>query len=384
MTERLYYNDGYLRSIEAVVQDAKDGAIKLDRTIFYPEAGGQPGDRGMFGDLKIVDTQKDEDGDVLHILEKGSRVPEIGEKAVLALDWEHRYFYMREHTAQHLVSALLFSLFSIGTVAVHQGEEGFTIETDKSEIDEDALLAVESAAIERIGRNLRVWQDEVNHEEAESLHMRRSIKVSGRVKLVHIEDTDVVACGGVHLASTGEIEELCYVFSERIRGHVRTFWKCGESARKYRRENARIISSLTSLFSAEPANIVHEAEKTLSEYRAIKHNLAQLSEKLALNELKCALDETNSSKIVIFGTDVGVSYFDSAIDKDHDGIILVADSEGKFLFHGDSNSFEKLRSGIEGIRGGGRGLRYRGSYQGKLKAFLDDARDIYGKAEADR
>ena len=119
-------------------------------------------------------------------------MPAVGDFCTLSLDWPHRYFFMKEHTAQHLVSAILFSSFSIGTVAVHQGDESFTVETDRGEIDEDTLLRVEDAANEAIRKNLKVWQDETDHESAEKLHMRRSIKVAGRVMLVHIEGIDVV------------------------------------------------------------------------------------------------------------------------------------------------------------------------------------------------
>ena len=148
MTEPLYYKDRYLRSVDAVVTGLSDGAIILDRTIFYPEAGGQPGDRGTFGPYAIRDTQKGKDGEILHILADGSAFPSVGERATLTLDWNHRHFFMKEHSAQHLVSALLFSCFSIGTVAVHQGDMFFTVETDKAEIDEETLLAVEDKANE--------------------------------------------------------------------------------------------------------------------------------------------------------------------------------------------------------------------------------------------
>ena len=224
MTDKLYYIDGYLRETEATVVSVTEKGIILNRTVFYPEGGGQPGDRGWFGTFHIIDTQKDEDGNPLHII-KGDK-PSVGEKAVLRLDWDHRFFYMKEHSAQHLVSALLFSKHGIGTVAVHQGEDFFSVETDKDDIPEEVLLCTEDEANEAIRENHGIEQREMSHEEAEALGMRRSIKMEGNVKVVFIEDLDAVACGGVHLHSTGEIGELQYYGSERIRGHVRTMWKC--------------------------------------------------------------------------------------------------------------------------------------------------------------
>ena len=377
MTEPLYYKDRYLRSVDAVVTGLSDGAIILDRTIFYPEAGGQPGDRGTFGPYAIRDTQKGKDGEILHILADGSALPSVGERATLTLDWNHRHFFMKEHTAQHLVSALLFSAAGIGTVSVHQGEDGFTIETDKAEIDEDVLLHIEDAANDAIRRGLDVWQDEVSHEEAEALGMRRSIKVAGRVKLVHIDGVDVVGCGGVHVASTSEIGEIAYVSSERIRGHVRTFWKCSERAVEYRRLNASAVRALSVLFSSEPDKLVESAQRCIDEIQQLRHDAAKLSEKAASLLLEAAREKTQDGKTVIFSSCVATRYYEGLISEDDDCIVIVADEEGRFLFHGDKDRFEALRAAVADIRGGGRGMLYRGSFTGRAEEFTSACRSLF-------
>lgn len=376
MTERLYYSDKYAKEITATVTGVDGRCVRLDRTIFYPEAGGQPGDRGFFGSFRIADTKKSADGDVLHVIDGNGPMPAVGDFCTLSLDWPHRYFFMKEHTAQHLVSAILFSSFSIGTVAVHQGDEFFTVETDRGEIDEDTLLRVEDAANEAIRKNLKVWQDETDHESAEKLHMRRSIKVAGRVMLVHIEGIDVVACGGVHVSSLSEIGEIAYVSSEKIRGHVRTCWKCSDSAVRYRRENAAIVRKLSSLFSAEPGCICREAERCLSEIRVSRHNLSVMSGKLASYLFFSACEETNGSEAVIFSTELDVSAFESVIPEDYPRPVLVMDEEGRFLFHGQKELFEAFRNGVPGLRGGGRGMRFRGSFQGDTDQFAAAVRKI--------
>ena len=139
----------------------------------------------------------------------------------------------------------------------------------------------EDLANAAIRRGLRIWQDEVGHEEAESLHMRRSIKVEGRVKLVHIEDTDVVACGGIHASSTSELLEVSYVSQERIRGHVRTEWKCAEDAVAFRRSNRDIVSSLSALLSAEPGKVLEEAGRMRDEIADLKREAKKLERKAA-------------------------------------------------------------------------------------------------------
>ena len=373
MTEKLYYIDGYLKETEATVTAVSGNAIILDRTIFYPEGGGQPGDRGMFGTLKIVDTVKDDDGTPLHVLEKGSVIPEPGTKASLVLDWDHRLFYMTEHSAQHLVSALLYSMHGIGTVSVHQGADGFTVETDREDIPDEILLSVEDAAMKAVNGGHRIWQDEVEHQDAESLHMRRSIKVSGRVKIVHIDGIDEVACGGVHLGNTAEIGEIVFTGKERIRGHVRTMWKCGKAALSFRRRNLAVVQRLSALFSAEGDEITSEAERVLKENTELKHRIRKLEELAAELTLKPLL----SGSAVSICSELDVSAYESVIPSDYPSPVMIADMSGRFLFHGRDEEFALLKEKLS-LRGGGRNGMFRGSFKESPDVFLKSVREVAG------
>lgn len=371
MTEKLYYKDAYSKEIEAEVVAVSGSSIILDKTIFYPEGGGQPGDSGWFNGIRIIDTQKGEDEVPLHILEKGSAVPELGTKGKLILDWDHRYFYMQEHSAQHLVSALLFSMHGIGTVAVHQGTDGFTIETNAEDIPDEVLFSVEDAASKAIIEGHRIWQDEMEHSDAEALHMRRSIKVEGRVKIVHIEGIDEVACGGVHVSNTHEIGEIAYTGKERIRSHVRTMWKCGSTARDFRRQNMDIVHALSALFSAESQDIAKEAERVIAEGTEMKRNIRKLEEHIASLELDKALCDAP----VFLLSDIAVSAYDSILPAEYTYPILVADTAGRLLFYGDGDLFAKLRGALQ-IKGGGRNGIFHGSFSGSASDFLAAAKEV--------
>ncbi len=372
MTEKLYYGNGYLKETEAEVIAVSDRGIILDRTIFYPEGGGQPGDRGWFGSFKIIDTQKDSDGEIVHVIEGGK--PVLGEKSRLSLDWEHRLFYMKEHSAQHLVSSLLFSRYGIGTVAVHQGEAFFTIETDSGEIDESVLLATEDEANAAIRENHRIWQEEMSHEAAEKLNMRRSIKVEGNVKVVFIEGLDAVACGGVHLRSTGEIGELQYYGSEKIRGHVRTMWKCSSLSVDYRRENRRIVNASSSLLSAEPEMILSSIERLLRENSDNRRMLREAERKVACLELAAE----NGKELAVFRTSVPVTAFEDAFSTLGENRVFIIDDGGRFMFHGTEEEFRILKAGLSpySLRGGGRGMFFRGSVSGDIDSVLGEVRSL--------
>lgn len=363
MTELLYYKDAYLKECEAAVTEVRDNGIILDKTIFYPECGGQPGDKGSFGEYAIKDTIKLEDGTPLHVID--GEKPEVGTRLSLKLDWNHRYKYMKEHSAQHLLSATLFHEFGISTVAVHQGETILTIETDKSEIDDEVLLRVEDSANNHVREGLRIYQEEVDHKAAENLHMRRSIKVEGRVKLVFIEGLDVVACGGVHIANSKEIGEIHYAGKETIRGHVRTIWNVSREAVEERRENERALKNAYRLLSTSRDELGSAISHLLDENYQLKHKEKALEAKLAEKELV-----SNGENPIIFSTDVSLDAFMPLLKEGTEAFIVNV-SDNTFLYYGEKSRFLLLKEKLN-LRGGGKSVMFRGSFSGD---------DILNKAE---
>ena len=191
---------------------------------------------------------------------------------------------------------------------------------------------------------------------------------TSRVKLVHIEDTDVVACGGIHAASTSELLEVSYVSQERIRGHVRTEWKCAEDAVAFRRSNRDIVSSLSTLLSAEPGKVLEEAGRMRDEVADLKREAKKLERKAA----EAVVAAEGDGPAVIF-TELPASAFEKAAERE--APLLVADSSGRFLFHGSQEAFAELKARCP-VRGGGRNGLYMGSYQGDPEGFIAGAKEI--------
>lgn len=365
MSEKLFEKEPYLKEIEATVVSLKNNTIILDKTIFYPEGGGQPGDKGTFGKYEIVDTKKGDNGEVLHII--NGELPKVGEKALLVLDWSHRYHYMREHSAQHLISGLLFNEANIGTLAVHQGGEYFTIETDQGDISTETLLHIEDKANEAIRSNKRIWMEEMSHTDAEKLGLRRSIKVEGMVKVVFIEDIDKIACGGVHLASTSEMEEITYLSKEVIRNHTRTIWLVGEKSKEYRRVNNNILSEVKSLLSSDRDNILSSIELLKNEVAALKKENKELSKLLSKSDLASHIDKNE----YIFETSLSLDDYIDFLNQNN--LFIINDNKKSFLYFGDKDIFNNLKNKA-GLRGGGREPLFRGVYTIEKDALLDIAR----------
>lgn len=288
-SKALYYTIPYARTFSShlvgVVDYQGRPAAILEKTLFYPEGGGQPGDRGWLEEHAVLDTVRREDGAILHILESRPAWT-AGDTIALKLDWEHRYTYMRMHTAQHIISGLAFKLFGIGTLSVHQGEEGLTIETDRSDIPHETLMALEEAANRAIRADIPVVSRELPHDEAEALGMRRSIKVDGDVRIVHIQGIDTMACGGVHVASTGEVDAVRFAGAETVRSHMRMFWLSGTAVYETERQARAVCAELSTLLSAPHDGIVLAVKETQAALHGMRRQAALACEASARDRLQ--------------------------------------------------------------------------------------------------
>ena len=240
-----------------------------------------------------------------------------------------------------------------------------------AEIDDDVLLSLEEKAMDEIIRSHKVYQVDMDRKEAESLKMRRSIKVDDEsVKIVFISDLDAVACGGVHLSSTGEIKEICYRGKEQIRGRVRTIWSVGEKARKYRRENERAVKECGKLLSSDSHSLSSTLEKFLAEDLELKKECRELKQKVIELELK-----ERKENPIVFESSVSISEAPEIVEKYSKGkkiFILDGTNKRSFLFFGTKDDFEKIKKGCT-LKGGGREPLFRGTI---LDADIEKIKEI--------
>lgn len=334
MNEKIYYSNPYLKEIKcSVVSFEKTESyleVITDKTIFYPECGGQPGDIGYLGFEKVLGTRKADNGDSVLLLDPSAEVL-VGKTYELKLDWSHRYKYMVMHACQHMTSGLLFYLFNIGTVSVHLGDDYIAIETDQSEIKSSVIDELVDKVNEKISEDHKIIYHEMSHKEAEALGLRRSIKVEGDVRIVEIEDVDRIACGGVHVSSTSEIGLFVYTGQEQIRGHVRLFFACGESCRKRAWKNEKILNNLNSLFSCSYEDFPKNTEVLLSDLSETKTKNLVLSKKLA----KCIIEKNINNNIAVFEDTDGLdlqAYASCVPDFDNLALCTVSVSNDKTLW----------------------------------------------------
>ncbi len=253
MTSRLYYDDAYCREFDGMVvgveQKGSRQVVRLDRSSFYPTSGGQPHDTGSIDSLRVVDVV-DEGGDVVHILE-GELSLTAGRQVHGRIDWPRRFDHMQQHTGQHVLSAACVRLFGVRTESVHLGTEASTIDLARE------LTAVEIAAAEDESNRI-VWEDRpvrvryAAAEEAATLGLRKPSDRVGTLRLVDIEQFDLSACGGSHVARTGEIGVVAVGSWERFKGGQRLEFLCGGRALSRFRGLRDVTSKAVRLLSVHP------------------------------------------------------------------------------------------------------------------------------------
>ena len=283
MTTRLYYTEPYRTTFDATVTSCERRqdlfALRLDHTAFYPSSGGQPFDTGTLGDARVVDVV-DEEEDVVHLAD---RAIDTGARVSGAIDWARRFDHMQQHTGQHVLSAAYDRLFGVRTESFHLGVAAATIDLHR-EVTPAEIRDAENEA------NRIVWEDRpvsirfVTAEEAAALPLRKEPARAGSLRLIDVQDFDLSACGGTHVARTGAIGTIATASWEKLRGGTRIEFLCGGRALARFREWRDALSAATRHLSVTPPDLAAAIERLQGDAKSQQRALRTLQEQLAAHE----------------------------------------------------------------------------------------------------
>jgi len=212
MTELIFRDNAYERSCTAHVVAVDQRGIRLDRTVFYPTGGGQPGDSGTLAladgkAIAITDTVKGDSADeVIHVPAPGTTLPQPGDAVTAAIHWERRHRLMRMHTCLHLLCAVVPGAVTGGSVGDGRGRLDFDV--PGAGLDKDAIGAALNKLIAEGHSVAPRWIDDAELEAHPELVRTMSVKPptgTGRVRLLEIAGVDLQPCGGTHVKNTAEI-----------------------------------------------------------------------------------------------------------------------------------------------------------------------------------
>jgi alanyl-tRNA synthetase len=364
---KIYYEDPYKQVLDAIVKKVDCDKVYLDKTICYPEGGGQPGDRGTINDVPFIDTQKDK-SNIYHVVPNNKF--KVGDSVTIKLDWEHRYLYMKIHAAQHIISGILYNKFKIGTLSVHQGESNLTIEIDKNELSDDICYQIEDEANKSINNGNDINYKVMSEDEARKIYMRRSIKAHGVIRIVDIDNVDTIACGGLHVANTSEVGYILYVGQEIVRSHVRLIFKVADSAKKEVRTLQSIVNTLNVRHSSQTFEILDIDEKINDKLLQSEKENKTLQLAYSKTILENFIKESNDKIIMkdVSEYPLDLASFKDVIDDDIAILLIKKVSDGSrwLIYLGESYStinIKQLKSEIFPLinaKGGGKPPFYQG------------------------
>lgn len=276
-TEKLFYQDAYLKETTAKVLECRKGKhgyeIVLNRTCFYPEGGGQPGDRGTLNGIPVTDTHE-KDGMVLHYTDSPL---EPGTEVTAVIDWARRFDLTQQHSGEHMVSGVVHRIYGYDNVGFHMGADMVTIDFS-GELTEQQLREVETEV------NQRIWLDDAvkcwypSPEELKEIPYRSKKELTGKVRIAEFPGADICACCGTHVAHTGEIGLVKIVSVEKFHSGVRVEMLSGGRALRYLtavQDQNRQVSQLLSAKVMETAkavkNLTDEAERLRQQVYAMEN-----------------------------------------------------------------------------------------------------------------
>jgi alanyl-tRNA synthetase len=303
-TVRLYHEDSLLLGFRARVtgHGSFGGApsVLLDRTAFYPEAGGQMADRGMLAGLDVRDVQEDDEGRIHHVL--AGPLPEVGTEVEGSIDRARRRVHMALHTSQHMLSRALLDVAGGETVSARLGESACTIDLDLGALDERKAQEAEDLVNGLVDDDVAVRAYFPEPGELGALPLRRAPKVQENVRVVVIGDFDVTPCGGTHCTRTAQVGLVRVEAVERYKGKARVVFTAGARARRALGQKADLIGALAREMTCGPEDVKGAIEKLRRELGEAREALGQVRGKLAnaiADELLARAGGTGGASVVV-------------------------------------------------------------------------------------
>ncbi len=380
-TKRLYYENSYEKSFTALVtgvgEDEHGEYVLLDQTLFFPEGGGQPSDRGTLGGHDVVDVQLVE-GEIRHYIRKEL---EKGDSVDGMIDWDRRFDLMQQHSGEHMVSGMIHRRFGYDNVGFHMGERFVTIDINGL-IDEDQLSEIEQAV------NAYIWTNQASRvffadeEEKTSLPYRSKLELTDEVRLVEFPGADLCACCGLHVGLAGEVGLVKLVSVHRFRQGVRIEMLSGRRAFDYLNSHFRQNSHIATALSVKPGETLEAVGRMQEENYRLRGEIIK-RDRERYRQIAGACQ--GKGNVVLFARDFSPEDIRKCTDE-------VLDSCGGVcvLFSGDDARGYRYAAGVrEGDvrdlardmnqelsgRGGGKPLFVQGSVktnQDRIRAYFEE------------
>lgn len=396
-TIKLYNDNVYLSECTATVTDVTEKGVILDRTIFFPEGGGQSSDIGTLinsSDETIYPvTHASETGDTI-IHEISNHNLQVGDNVICRINWPHRFDNMQRHCGEHLLSGAMYKLFGGVNRGFHMGEHFMTadinLEKDPSfaEVTWEMAMEAEELVNSHIWQDLPVKAEEFSTgEEAAKMPLRKELAVDEDVRVVTIGNDDViadcVACCGTHPTSTAQIGLLKIYKVEKNKGMFRIYFEAGKRAMEDYRAKHDILTALSNRYSTGIDELTDKIEKQEKRHEETKNTLNKLRNVLISQKTEEIKKELSAgvpfiSRFYDEFTPEDIMKIGKHILQDINGLVVAGDlnTNTLILFSDGTNDCGKLvkdNAGVYNGKGGGRKDNARALFPdyGSMMLFTD-------------
>lgn len=385
-TEKLYDNDAYKTDFTAHIQDVRPSAhaagdgvryldLVLNRTLFFPEEGGQTCDRGVLGGAQVTDVQI-RDGEIVHTIrcsedQAEGFIPGLALRGTI--DWAHRYDNMQNHSGEHILSGLIHTHFGYDNVGFRLGEEVMTLDLSGM-LDPEQVLAIEREANEVVWRDIKIHCDYPDAKTLAGMNYRSKKEVDGPVRIVTIPGVDMCACCAPHVARTGEIGmiKIIHMMKNASRG-IRLTAVCGRRALYEMEKRQRVLEDVSHLTNKSQEEVASGVQHLLDENRQLGWDIKQLQLTIA----KMQLDQVPAERKNVF---LFTDPMDSNVQREmvnhlrdaHGGacgVFAGSDEQGwRYIMASGAGDIRPLNQVLRekcGARGGGKPEMVQGSVKAK-------------------
>lgn len=378
MTEKLYYADAYAIEFEAKAllceRVGEQYKVLLDKTLFFPEEGGQSPDKGTLNGIEVCDVQIDgASKDIFHFTKESFST---GETVKGKIDFDYRFRNMQMHSGEHIFSGLMFKRFGLTNVGFHLSDNGAHMDFD-GKLTKEEVLSLEEAVNRVIVSNAKVITSFPSKEELASIDYRAKKEIEGQLRLVEIEGADICACCAPHVLRTGEIGIFKVLSVENYKGGIRVCYLCGFRALEdynSKIDTLTLISTETSAKRGEEARKVKEMNEELLKLRFEKLALTNSIIEAKIRAEKT--DEKDGKVIIPLEYSASIKFAMEIMHRYYNGrcSVLCGDDESGYRYFIESSGenlielSNKLKNEF-GAKGGGKPESIQGSINEKLKIF---------------
>ena len=388
MTEKLFYEDSYIKEFQARVLSCRErnGGYQavLTRTAFFPEGGGQSADTGFLytkegEEIRVTDVHE-KDGVVYHHI---SQPVQEGTEVRGKLDFQERFSKMQQHTGEHILSGLVNRHFGYRNVGFHLGTQEVTMDYNGVLTEED-LRQIEYEANEAVAENIPVKVLYPSKEELKNITYRSKIEIEGQIRIVQIPGYDSCACCAPHVKETGSVGLIKIVGAVHYKGGMRVSILCGFRALEDYRMKERNVAEISNLLSAKQEDTAQAVEHLGQELNRQKEKNKALQERyVALCLENIRKNKEPEENIFLFEEELDPAARRDFVNKAMEmtqglaGVFVGADDSGYQYVLGSrrpdiQETGKKLNARFQG-KGGGRPPMIQGSLKGKeqeIREFL--------------